>query len=77
MEKNKFVVDLGKLELTDDQRGRINASIQKVVAGELATMNQKGRIVLVPIKEFPHGGILNGIVARIPDKAVFDQLLGQ
>ncbi len=73
MEKNKFTVDLGNLTLNDDQCQSINAAIQKAVTGELAKVNLKKHIVLIPIKSLPinGNGHTSGIIARyIDDKQI-------
>ena len=62
MAENQFVVDLGTIKLSDEQRQRINVAIQKAVAGELATINVSNKIALFPISKFP-GPIINGIIA--------------
>jgi hypothetical protein len=64
---NQFVVDLGKVKLTTDQRDQINVAIQKAAAGELARINITERIVLIPVSpttRFPHWPIICGIIAR-------------
>lgn len=40
---NQFVIDLGNLTLTDDQRKSLNAAIHKAVAGELANIEAAGK----------------------------------
>ena len=71
-EKNRFVVDLGDLDLKDDQRHRINASIQKAVSGELATIDTISlkRSVLIPVNPTFKFPILWGIVFRDYDKVI-------
>jgi hypothetical protein len=64
---NQFVVDLGKLKLTTEQRDQINVAIQKAAAGELARINITERIVLIPVSpttRFPRWPIICGIIAR-------------
>ena len=74
-EKNMFVVDLGQLELTADDQARINAAIQKAVAGELALTKLNQRVALLPSNPLLHGILTRGIVARVLDQAQFDNLL--
>ena len=64
MASNQFVVDLGSLKLSADQRKSINAAIQGAVTKELAGFKLGKRIVLIPIDRWPFGPILDGIVAR-------------
>lgn len=72
MVANQFVVDLGNLKLSPDQRKKMNAAIQGAVAGELATFSLKKRVVLIPIDKWPNGPILDGIVIRDWDKRFGD-----
>jgi hypothetical protein len=74
MAANQFVVDLGNVTLSTDQRRKMNAAIQSAVAGELANINLKKRIVLIPIDKWPKGPILDGIVIRDLDKRFNDIL---
>jgi hypothetical protein len=66
---NKFIVDLGELKLTDDQRKNINAAIQDAVTGELADVETGNQLVLLPetgigsASRLP-GHIIYGIIAR-------------
>jgi hypothetical protein len=62
--KNKFEVDLGNLDLTATQHNAINAAIQHAVSAELAKINLKNQLVLIPIRNWPKGPIINGIIAR-------------
>jgi hypothetical protein len=64
MVENQFVVDLGTLKLTDEQKQRINGAIHKAVAGELATIDTGNKVALFPITKWPHGPIINGIIIR-------------
>lgn len=64
MSENQFVVDLGTLKLSDDEKQRINAAIHKAVAGEIATINTGNKVALFPIFKLPHGPIINGIIIR-------------
>lgn len=64
MAENQFVVDLGNVKITEEQRQRLNAAIQKTVAGELATLNLGNKVALFPVSKFPGGGIINGIIIR-------------
>ena len=64
MKENQFMVDLGKLKLDEAQRSNINAAIQKAVAGQLAALKFTNHVALFPVNKFPHGPIINGIVAR-------------
>jgi hypothetical protein len=75
MKNNKFEVDLGTLELTEDQKTAINSAIQQAVTGELAKMNLKSRLVLIPISHFPFGGITMGFIAREPNDKLLKELL--
>jgi hypothetical protein len=72
MAANQFVVDLGNVKLTTDQRKKMNAAIQSAVTGELANINLAKRIVLIPIDKWPRGPILDGIVIRDLDKRFTD-----
>ncbi|HVI49418.1 MAG TPA: hypothetical protein VM802_31420 [Chitinophaga sp.] len=71
MKENKFVVDLGDLKLTDEQRQKINSAIQKAVTGELAILanGTTTRSVFIPINKWPHPPIW-GFVIRDFDKVV-------
>jgi hypothetical protein len=69
---NEFVVDLGTLKLSDEQRKTINAAIQKAVAGELANLSLTERFIMIPgspSSRFPGWPHLYGIVARSVDEA--------
>jgi hypothetical protein len=46
----KFMVDLGRLSLNDEQCIKIDSAIQKAVSAELATIGSKNGLVMVPIK---------------------------
>ena len=76
MKENQFTVDLGDLKLSDDQRTRINAAIQKAVVGELATVGTANQIAYFPVGGHGHkwpGPIIWGIIARpIKDQWVKD-----
>jgi hypothetical protein len=67
MSDNQFIVDLGGINLTDEQKHRMNAAIQKAVAGELAHFDGSYNLALFPIGgrkgkiPFP---IIWGIIAR-------------
>lgn len=63
MPQNKFTVDLGSIKLTDQQKSNINTAIQKAVSAELAHVLQTGKIVLVPVRKWIKGPIIDGIVA--------------
>jgi hypothetical protein len=78
MNDNQFVVDLGDLKLSDDQRQKINAAIQKAVTGELATIELKKEVVLIPVNRWPRdrGPIINGIIVRDIKAANLENLLG-
>jgi hypothetical protein len=78
MADNQFVVDLGSVKLTDDNKKKINASIQRAVAGELANLaSEAHNIALLPIggtgHKFP-GPILWGIIARPLDDKLLNQI---
>jgi hypothetical protein len=64
MNENQFVVDLGTLKLTAEQRQTMNAAIQRAVTSELASINLGNKVALFPISKFPRGPIINGIIAR-------------
>jgi len=67
MKENQFTVDLGDLKLSDDQRIKINAAIQRAVTGELATIGSANQIALFPFGGHGHkfpGPIIWGIIAR-------------
>jgi len=72
MKENKFMVDFGELKLTDDQRRKINSSIQKVASEELANIHgeDKTRNVLIPVNNWPHFPILWGLIIRDWDKVI-------
>lgn len=70
MKENQFTVDLGDLKLTDDQRQKINVSIQRAVASEVASLNVTKRPVLIPINRFPNFPIWYGIIIRDFDKVI-------
>lgn len=77
MNENQFVVDLGDLPLTDDQRKKINAAIQKAVAGELANIELDKEVILVPVNRGigGRGGIRDGIIVRDLRGGNFDSFL--
>ena len=64
MSNNTFTVDLGNVQLTAQHREAINGAIQKAVTGELAKINLKSQIVLIPAAIWIKGHILNGIIVR-------------
>lgn len=72
MKENKFVVDLGELRLSDDQRAKINASIQKAVSNELAEIQGSltSRSVLLPVNKWPNFPIIWGFILRDFDKVI-------
>ncbi|MGO4290216.1 hypothetical protein [Chitinophaga sp. RAB17] len=72
MKENKFVVDLGDLKLTDEQRHKINSAIQKAVTGELAGISagNVARNVLIPVSHWPHSPIIWGFILRDFDKVI-------
>jgi len=72
---NQFIVDLGDVKLTPVQVERMNAAIQKAVAGQLASINQKGQLALYPITKFPKGPIINGIYARLIRPEEFNKVI--
>ena len=74
---NEFVVDLGTLKLSDDQRKTINAAVQKAVAGELANLSLTERFIMIPgspSSRFPGWPHIYGIVARLVDEAFLNKL---
>jgi hypothetical protein len=77
---NEFVVDLGTLKLSEEQRSRINASIQKAVAGELANISMTERFIMIPANpgsRFPGWNHWYGITARLVDETLLAQLAAQ
>ena len=62
--ENQFIVDLGAMKLSPIQKDKINAAIQKAVAGQIASLNLKDQVALYPINKLPKGPIINGIIAR-------------
>ena len=72
---NQFIVDLGELTLSDDQRKSINAAIQKAVAGELANIDTGQQIAIFPrtgaVGYRIPGPILWGIIAKPVDEKYF------
>jgi len=75
MNQNQFIVDLGSLTLTDDQRKNLNAAIHKAVAGELVNIGTAGNVGLFPVNQFPHGPIINGIIIRNFEDIKFKDLI--
>ncbi|HYM21523.1 MAG TPA: hypothetical protein VEW28_11050 [Candidatus Kapabacteria bacterium] len=73
MKENTFTVDLGSLKLSDAQRTSINSAIQSAVSGELGRASN-GLVALVPIHNWPHGPILNGIIVRPINEGTFENL---
>jgi hypothetical protein len=74
---NEFVVDLGTLKLSDEQRKSINAAIQKAVAGELANLSLTERFIMIPgspTSRFPGWPHIYGITARLVDEAFLNTL---
>lgn len=78
MDENQFIVDLGDLQMSDDQRKKINSAIQKAVAGELANIELEKEVVLIPVNKWPkeRGPIINGIIIRDLKNAGLDKFLG-
>lgn len=74
MSSRQFVVDLGNLELSDDQRESINSAIQGAVTTQLAKLKLRKKIVLIPVDKWPKGPILDGIIARPLDKDIAKDL---
>lgn len=67
MTENQFSVDLGDIKLTDEQKAKINAAIQKAVVGELATIGNANQLAFFPVSGHGHkfpGPIIWGIIAR-------------
>ena len=75
MKENQFTVDLGSITLTEADRSNINAAIQKAVAGEIANLNLKNRVVLIPANKWPKGPIINGIIIRPIDILDIEKLI--
>jgi hypothetical protein len=67
MANTQFIVDLGDIQLTDEQKTSINAAIQKAATAQLAQIGNSSRLALFPIgghgPKFP-GPIIWGIIAR-------------
>jgi len=67
MSQNQFIVDLGDLKISDEQRTNINAAIQKAVTGELVNFSSTNKVAFFPVSghtgkiPFP---ILWGIIIR-------------
>ena len=61
---NKFVVDLGKLELTDEQTKNMNAAIQKAVVGELGKIKLPKDVIFLPGYPTKKPGFIHGILVR-------------
>lgn len=78
MNENQFVVDLGSLQLSDEQKKKLNAAIQKAVAGELANIELDQEVVLIPVSKWPvgRGPIINGIIIDDIRNAKLDRLAG-
>ena len=74
MASNQFVVDLGSLELSNEQRESMNSAIQGAVTSELARFQLRRKIVLIPVDKWPKGPILDGIIARPLDKNITKDL---
>ena len=72
MANTQFVVDLGEIKLTNDQKNAINAAVQKAVTGELANVNNTSRLAFIPVgSRWPKwpGPIIWGIIVRpVEDK---------
>lgn len=75
MKENQFTVDLGSIKLTEADRNNINAAIQKAVAGEIANLNLKNRVVLIPANKWIKGPIVNGIIIRPIDILDIEKLI--
>lgn len=75
MKENQFTVDLGSIKLTEADRNNINAAIQKAVAGEIANLNMKNRVVLIPANKWIKGPIVNGIIIRPIDILDIEKLI--
>jgi len=75
MKENQFTVDLGSIKLTEADRNNINAAIQKAVAGEVANLNLKNRVVLIPANKWIKGPIINGIIIRPIDILDIERLI--
>ena len=71
MANTQFVVDLGDVKLSEDQKRSINAAIQKAVTGQLAQIPTETSLALFPIggggkgPKWP-GPIIWGIIIRPP-----------
>ncbi|MEO6902625.1 MAG: hypothetical protein ABI315_05670 [Bacteroidia bacterium] len=76
MKENKFIVDLGTLKISPQQRNEINVAIQKAVSGQLASINLKNKVALYPISSFPRGPITNGIIARSIEIDQLNKIIG-
>ncbi|MBP6392003.1 MAG: hypothetical protein KA352_14015 [Flavobacteriales bacterium] len=65
MKNTKFEVDLGTLQLSAAQNGAISAAIQQAVVGELAKLELKKKIVIMPVNFPGRRGELAGLKVRL------------
>ena len=72
--ENQFTVDLGNIQLSEQQRSSINIAIHKAVAGELAGIGTTGKVVLVPVSK-GKGPLINGVIARLIDEKMFTDIV--
>ena len=72
--ENQFTVDLGNIQLSDQQRTNINNAIHKAVAGELAGLGAAGKVVLVPVSK-GKGPLINGIIVLLIDEKMFADIV--
>ncbi len=77
MSQNIFKVDLGNLNLSEEQQLRINSAIQSAVSHELAQLSISGRIVFVPNNRTWPGPWIWGFIARQLDEGLYTEVLGK
>ena len=73
---NKFVVDLGKLTLTEEESKSMNAAIQKAVVGELGKIKLPKDVVILPGIPTKKVGLINGIIIW-ESRALYNELENQ
>lgn len=75
MPDNQFVVDLGTVRLSAEQRQNMSNAIQAAVASEVAKLGSTtNKLALIPINKFTKGPIIDGIYVRDITKNL-DQIL--
>jgi hypothetical protein len=75
--ENQFIVDLGTLKLTEEQRASMNSAIQRAAAAELANIGAAQRLILIPAFKWKKGlgPIINGIIARQINEQMFKEVI--